>query len=1124
MDLLPTANRYVLNLESQFPVARLVLPRAISRPALLRARLVAGPNAGLSPGRYLVILDGEPAASAFLRAQRSKNSDAASAVAAARQRAVAAAAEQELVARELKALGVRELGRFNKLVHAIHIEATTAQLAAIRSLAGVKRVEPVHLYEKDTSASVPFIGAPAVWGGTAAANGAGTRIAIIDTGIDYTHADFGGPGVLSAYSTNNHSVIEPGTFPTAKVIGGWDFAGDAYNEADGSNNVPQPDPDPLDCAGHGSHVAGIAAGFGVLTNGGTFAGPYTNGMDFSQFLIGPGVAPAAQLYALKVFGCAGSTGDAVLLQAVEWAADPNGDTNFSDHVDVINMSLGSAFGETGEGSALHDALNMISDLGCVCAISAGNSGETFFVVGSPGTAEKAISVACSTHNRTAFLGLNVVAPPSIAGSMVASEGAITAPLAQTGPIQRALVPTQPANSCAGLANQLNDYIAVIDRGTCDFQTKILNAQAAGAIAVVMVNNVAGDPTVMGGASAGITIPGVMVSQSDGALLKADVPQTVVRLAPDVIVSRPQQPDQIASFSSRGPAGHANLLKPEISAPGYFIASVRCGGGTLPAIMSGTSMSSPHVAGAAALLKQLHPDWRVEEIKAALMNTSRPTFDASGNPYTESRMGAGRMQVDDAARAVVTAKAENSGGLVTLSFGALELTQTYTNSRNIVLSNHGPETVTYNVAVSNTVTENGVVVTALANSVTIPGNSSAKVPVQLIANPLLFDRMTEPTTAANVGSNPRQVLYETSGQVWFLNTNLPIHVPYYANVRAASSFHVAQTNVSAIATNAEIVITLPMAGASAHPQPLLSAFQLGALSTNRLLGSPGEAVDLLAIGAASDASTQSQFANAFVYFGLATAGNWGSPQYPNSFNLEIDTNFDGTADMIVFNNSFPSPSDVIATFLYTNGPTTSVNSFINFYSASGRDTAPFNNSVIVMPMTVRALGLGVGRSQFRYRVRSYDAYSQIDQTDWITFDAAHPVFDTAAFGLGGRPFFTDGAGISLKADTTADLANGYTNLSHAGILLLHHFNTAGNRFEVVDVKFAPYLFPPTDQGNDFVLSWSSVSNATYTVQYSTNLAQGFTLTATSGVPATPPVNTFVDDKGTDSARFYRILRE
>lgn len=107
--------------------------------------------------------------------------------------------------------------------------------------------------------------------------GKGVRVGIIDTGIDYTHADFGGPGTVDAFEAAGAS----NTFtPTAKVVGGYDFAGDDYNADPASDTYdpnPQPDPNPLDCNGHGSHVAGTTAGLGVASDGSTWSGGYRLG-------------------------------------------------------------------------------------------------------------------------------------------------------------------------------------------------------------------------------------------------------------------------------------------------------------------------------------------------------------------------------------------------------------------------------------------------------------------------------------------------------------------------------------------------------------------------------------------------------------------------------------------------------------------------------------------------------------------------------------------------------------------------------------------------------------------------------------------------------------------------------
>jgi len=266
------------------------------------------------------------------------------------------------------------------------------------------------------------------------------------------------------------------------------------------------------------------------------------------------------------------------------------------------------------------------------------------------------------------------------------------------------------------------------------------------------------------------------------------------------------------------------------------------------------------------------------IKAALMNTSRATHDAAQNAYPESRTGAGRLQMDDAAKATVTAKAENSGGLVGLSFGALILTNNYSETRNVILSNHSATAVSYSVVVSNTVNENGVALSPGTNNVTVPANGSALVPIHFTADPFQFDRTADPTTTNMIGTRTRFVLYETSGEIWFQNTNLSIHLPYYANVRAASSFLAGLKSRTLPLTNNPVTLTFPLSGSSAHPQPLVSAFQLGAVSTNQFLTNANATADLLAVGAASDAPLQSQFANSTLYFGIAAAAPWATPQH------------------------------------------------------------------------------------------------------------------------------------------------------------------------------------------------------------------------------------------------------
>src|SRR5262249_39000415 len=210
-----------------------------------------------------------------------------------------------------------------------------------------------------------YIGANTAWADTGL-TGQGVKIGVLDTGIDYYHANFGGTDGAAKFAADNSTIIEPGSFPTAKVAGGTDFVGDAYNESsnDPAVKTPRPDPDPLDCNGHGSHTAGTAPRLGVLSDRTPYRGPYHDTTHSNHLRIGPGVAPQATLYGYRVFGCEGSTSETVLVAALDRA--------MADGVDVVNMSLGSPFGRTEEPSSV--ASDTLAENGVVVVASAGNSG------------------------------------------------------------------------------------------------------------------------------------------------------------------------------------------------------------------------------------------------------------------------------------------------------------------------------------------------------------------------------------------------------------------------------------------------------------------------------------------------------------------------------------------------------------------------------------------------------------------------------------------------------------------------------------------------------------------------------------------------------------------------------
>ena len=309
--------------------------------------------------------------------------------------------------------------RAQRVYNGVAVRVPASQVDAIAALPGVKAVHPLIAKRPSHDISVPFIGAPVLWRGAddllpAGVTGEGITIAIVDTGVDYLHADFGGPA--TGYEQNDPARIDdPVPWPTAKVIGGYDFTGDDYNAdfdafdpdpaLNGYQPVPQPDPDPFDCYRHGTHVAGTAAGQGVTQAGEAYGGGYDQPLDASQFRIVPGVAPAAKLYALKVFGCTGSS--EVVDLGIDWALDPNGDGDLADRVDIINLSLGSNYGTANDSTALaaQNALNA----GVIVVASAGNAGDVTFVTGTPSVVDGVISVAAVVDDPVArglFPGTN----------------------------------------------------------------------------------------------------------------------------------------------------------------------------------------------------------------------------------------------------------------------------------------------------------------------------------------------------------------------------------------------------------------------------------------------------------------------------------------------------------------------------------------------------------------------------------------------------------------------------------------------------------------------------------------------------------------------------------------------
>ena len=995
------------------------------------------------------VLDGEPAAEVAVRLR--ERGLAKREIAKATRARIAEIAEQQdrLMARLGQVDGLVE-ARFSRLVNAVKVRLPLGQLERLRRLEGMADVQPVAQFHRLTSTSVPFIGATNIWSrGTLPATGKGVRIGVIDSGIDYTHAMFGGSGNVADYTKNNPARIESGTFPTDKVIGGYDFAGDVYN----GTQLPRPDKDPLDCAAnsHGSHVAGIAAGVGVMTNGVPYTGSYGKALNMDRFLIGPGVAPEAKLYALKVFGCYGTTGLSV--DALEWAADPDADGDLSDRLDVVNLSLGRSYARP---SFENNAAARLAKLGSVVVRAAGNSGNNFYALWSMDETE--ITVANSMDDGIENNSIEATDPPVARGFYEAVEGAFTKKLEESGEITGRVVFADPPRACEDIKNAaaLDGNIALIDRGVCFFFDKVRRAKEAGARAVLVVNNEGGPPIAMGTSGGTVDIPAMMITRQDGTELKAYLDDGLfVKLGGDVMIGGPELGDQLSPGSSRGPEYETHQLKPDLAAPGFNIHSARAGSGVEQ--MTGTSMASPHVAGAAALLLERHPGWTPTIVKAALMNTAVQTRDEYGAPYPETRTGAGRVNPSLAIDTPVIATDAESPGRVSLSFGLLEVGEPRLAKRSIELTNLGAQPWIGTFAVSNTLANAGVTLTAAKPTVVIPANGKATVELTLAIDPAEMELAFDATTPPEVKGGPRHVAHEASGQVWFHGESASVHLPFHMLLRSAGEHRMKAGRVAVRQLEGVAPVVLPLAGANPYRAPLVSVFQFGYQSPSRGHGIREQAArDLRAVGAASNAPELGGIADATLFFGIAMDGPWIVPQsFLSNLGIDVDTDLDGVTDYELTHGSSGDvlvSGDITERELADDAYFTIIDSLewekpklggiLNVFSSAERETSLLNNSVMIYSATATDLGLGKGKSRIQYR------FSNITETTrWIPFDVANPALRTANPALGHSPVHAADAPVVVGVDHDALAGNGFEENQLPRPLLLYHHNKAGARFEI-----------------------------------------------------------------------------
>ncbi|MGI8529401.1 MAG: S8 family serine peptidase, partial [Geodermatophilaceae bacterium] len=856
----------------------------------------------------------------------------AAATAAARDAKTAIAALQRRLLDALPNIAPNssELYRTSAVTAGVAVMTDVSNYRALFTLPNVKAVYPIAPKAADNAGVADLINAPEVWealGNT----GQGIDVGIIDTGIDYTHTDFGGSGSVRQYNLLRRVENRPApaaVFPNEKVVGGFDFVGDEYT----GENTPEPDPNPLDCNGHGSHVAGTAAGYGVNDDGSTYTGPYDTDLDLKALRIGPGMAPEANLWALRVFGCEGFT--LVVGLALEYAADPNGDGSTADKLDVVNLSLGATYGLPDDADGV--LAGRLQELGMMMVFSAGNSGDTYDVNGSPGNNPNVLSVAASDDGFAVFDGWEIVNRPDLFEPdirpglrSVAFEGEGD----HTGDLVLP-VPGDDPTACSPLSGDYSGQFLVIqaDGFVCGSVTKSQNAEDAGATGFVII---ADDDSLSTGITGDADIPGILIRASDGAVLVEhleDGEQLTMHFGDSLegaaVVDDPAAVDTLATFTSRGSRGS---VKPDVTAPGVNTTSAGVGTGSGTLTISGTSMAAPATSGLAALVKAENPGWNGDYIKADIMNTAYHDLytepGQTGLVYAPNRVGAGRI---DAPAALVNKVLAYSSDpfVVSATFGTVEVVEeNVTQSKTIIVNNRSNQSRTYNLSYEALTTMPGVDYTLSTSSVTVPAKAQRTFEITLNVDRSEMRKTIDPTVSRTQLDIDRQYVADASGRILITPTaaGMPqLRVPVHANPAPASTL---STTRQATGFFANSVLTLAGQGVAngvpTGPQAFtswVSAFSL--LGTSPALPDcadagvtgacvPGDLsrwVDLKNVGVVSDAPYVGA-EDAFLYFAVAAHGEFATANYVN-YSVFIDATGDGVWDYQLLTTYFTDGGDPI----------------------------------------------------------------------------------------------------------------------------------------------------------------------------------------------------------------------
>lgn len=946
---------------------------------------------------------------------------------------------QDAVVSRLLAMGGREIGRVRVAYNAVIVRIDAEELQSVADISEVIAIRPLQHYQLDLTETVPQIGAAP--GQVNGATGDGVTVAVLDSGIDYTHRNLGGAGTDAAYAaaygtatSDPKNTTRDGLFPTAKVVAGYDFVGEGW-----PNSPVVPDPDPIDLEGHGTHVADIIAG---------------ESADLSH----KGVAPKAKLVAVKVCSAvATSCNGAALLQGIDFALDPNGDGSMDDAVDVINMSLGSGYGQFQDDLSLASA-NAVR-AGVVVVASAGNSADRPFIAGSPSTQAEVLSVAQTQVASAKAYPLTINTPAAIAGVYRNTETVDWAPLNGTTTGNVVYV-GRGCNADPYLSGNVSGQILLIDRGTCSISEKVARATQAGAIGTLIGLIAAGDAVTFsnGGecpTAGGACVPTMIIVQPYSVSIKA---QLAVGQAVNVTLSESVFTPLISSVvgsSSRGPSYSYAAIKPEIGAPGSSVSAI-AGTGTGEEAFGGTSGAAPMVSGVAALLLSKRPQLTPTQTKALLVNTAETQIYTNPSLYPGqlapiTRIGGGEVRANRAIAAQAAAW-DHDTKQPTLSFGYLAVSFPRILSREVRVKNFSNKTRTFRIARSFRYADDqasGAVAISAPGSITVPGNGQASFRVFLTINPQnLNDWPWSPDGEGGASGGDGSLLQtvEYDGYITLSDASDSIHVPWQVLPKKAAELYAVGDSVRIRKSGASAV--LPLLNVSPAQTGVYEAFALTGISkkipASQLPGAGDNAaiIDLRAVGARLANIGGGQFG---VQFAVSTYGTRAHPAYPAEFDIYVDSNVDGVPDFLVFNAELGSlsgsPFSTGQTLVYVANLITGA-ATAYFYADADLQSG---NMILTAPLG--ALGLTPG-SQFSFSVIGFDNYFTGADTDSI---------DGMVVTLGTPRYAVDQATGAIapfsagKVNVTHVPAGDAASPSQSGILLMYRDAKAGLEADAISVK-------------------------------------------------------------------------